>query len=79
MNAFAVGGDGDGVRRLVDAEGRERWVGRGAVVVLDMPGYGRASREEWGREIVKYLCGRKQYVFFSVYPLFALRRLAALK
>jgi len=28
--------------------------------VLDMPGYGKASREEWGREIVKYLVGRKQ-------------------
>jgi len=40
----------------------ERWVGRGGLVVLDMPGYGKASREEWGKEILKYLAGRKQYV-----------------
>jgi len=38
----------------------ERWVGRGGLVVLDMPGYGKASREEWGKEIVKYLTARKQ-------------------
>lgn len=79
MNAFAVGGEGEGVRRLVDAEGRERWAGRGAVVVLDMPGYGRASREEWGREIVKYLCGRKQYVSLFPPPLSILGRLKARK
>lgn len=68
MNAFGVGsgggaggnGSGGAVKRVYDAEGRERWVGRGALVVLDMPGYGRASREEWGTEIVKYLCGRRQ-------------------
>ncbi|KAI9838355.1 MAG: hypothetical protein M1819_005623 [Sarea resinae] len=35
-------------------------VAGGRIVVLDMPGYGRGSREEWGREIVKYLLGRKQ-------------------
>jgi len=31
-----------------------------AVIVVDMPGYGAASREEWGTEIMKYLQGRKQ-------------------
>jgi len=41
----------------------ERWVGRRGLVVLDMPGYGKASREEWGKEILKYLVGRKQYVY----------------
>lgn len=73
MNAFGVGGDqaaGGGVKvvktrleaKKGEGEGREveRWVGRGGVVVLDMPGYGKASRAEWGREIVKYLVGRKQ-------------------
>jgi len=73
MNAFGVGGDpsaGGGVRvvkkRLEAKEGEgtgkevERWIGRGGLVVLDMPGYGKASREAWGREIVKYLVGRKQ-------------------
>ncbi|EMF10421.1 MMR_HSR1-domain-containing protein, partial [Sphaerulina musiva SO2202] len=37
----------------------KRW-GRGGLVVVDMPGYGSGSREEWGGEIMKYLEGRKQ-------------------
>ena len=28
--------------------------------LLDMPGYGKNSREEWGKEIVKYLTKRRQ-------------------
>lgn len=32
----------------------------GGVVVVDMPGYGSGSREEWGKEIMKYLENRKQ-------------------
>ena len=48
MNVFAVGGD--------DGRGSP-----GKVAVLDMPGYGKGSREEWGTEIMKYLVGRKQY------------------
>ena len=47
MNAFAVGGE-DGVGNP------------GRLTVLDMPGYGKGSREEWGTEIMKYLVGRKQ-------------------
>ena len=50
MNFFAIGGEG----------------GRGSLgklAVLDMPGYGKGSREEWGPEIMKYLVGRKQYAF----------------
>lgn len=35
-------------------------IGRGGLCVVDMPGYGYASREEWGREISKYLQGRRQ-------------------
>jgi GTP-binding protein len=50
MNAFLVGGDG--IRNS----------GRGKLVVLDMPGYGKGARAEWGVEVVKYLRGRKQYV-----------------
>lgn len=47
MNFFAVGGpDGAG--------------SPGKIVVLDMPGYGKGSRAEWGPEIIKYLVGRKQ-------------------
>ena len=48
MNAFAVGGE-DGIGNP------------GKLTVLDMPGYGKGSREEWGTEIMKYLTGRKQY------------------
>ena len=47
MNFFAVGGE--------DGMGNP-----GKVVLLDMPGYGKGSREEWGEEIMKYLVGRKQ-------------------
>lgn len=52
MNFFAVGG-------------KDNIGNPGKVVVLDMPGYGKGSREEWGTEIMKYLVGRKQYVGVS--------------
>lgn len=45
MNAFGIGGTKGGENK---------------VVLLDMPGYGKASRSEWGMEIMKYLQGRKQ-------------------
>jgi len=48
MNAFAVGGE--------DGHGRKR------LVVLDMPGYGKGGRAEWGEEVLKYLGKRKQMV-----------------
>jgi GTP-binding protein len=56
MNAFGIGGTKGGESK---------------VVLLDMPGYGKASRGQWGAEIMKYLKGRKQYVFvisFSFTP-----------
>lgn len=46
MNAFAIGGDENN--------------GRNRLVVLDMPGYGKGGRAEWGTEILKYLSQRKQ-------------------
>jgi GTP-binding protein len=46
MNAFAVGGAEDN--------------GRNRFVVLDMPGYGKGGRAEWGTQIMKYLEQRKQ-------------------
>lgn len=49
MNFFAAGGE--------DGRGSP-----GKLAVLDMPGYGKGSRQEWGPEIMKYLVGRKQYV-----------------
>lgn len=45
MNAFGIGGTKGGENK---------------VVLLDMPGYGKGSRAEWGMEIMKYLQGRKQ-------------------
>jgi GTP-binding protein len=45
-----------------DSESRN-FIGNGGLVVVDCPGYGHASRDEWGKEVVKYLQGRKQYVF----------------
>ncbi|KAJ5570598.1 GTP-binding protein EngB [Penicillium hispanicum] len=45
MNAFGIGGSKGGESK---------------VVLLDMPGYGKASRAEWGMEILKYLQGRRQ-------------------
>ena len=53
MNFFAVGGE--------DGRGNA-----GRLAVLDMPGYGKGSREEWGSEIMKYLVERKQYGFMQV-------------
>lgn len=53
MNFFAVGGE--------DQSGNP-----GKVVVLDMPGYGEGSREEWGPEIMKYLVGRRQYDYIDL-------------
>ncbi|KAI9741349.1 MAG: hypothetical protein M1834_003066 [Cirrosporium novae-zelandiae] len=47
MNAFSLGGEKDNPNS-------------GKLVLLDMPGYGKASRGEWGTEIMKYLRGRKQ-------------------
>lgn len=34
--------------------------GGGGLCVVDCPGYGFASKEEWGKEIEKYLAGRRQ-------------------
>ncbi|KAE8321832.1 P-loop containing nucleoside triphosphate hydrolase protein [Aspergillus sergii] len=45
MNAFGIGGTKGGESKIV---------------LLDMPGYGKASRTEWGIEIMKYLQGRRQ-------------------
>jgi hypothetical protein len=49
MNAFGIGGTKGGESK---------------VVLMDMPGYGKGSREEWGGEIIKYLTRRKQSVWF---------------
>ncbi|KAF3490536.1 GTPase EngB [Arthroderma uncinatum] len=45
MNAFAVGG---------------RKGGESKINIIDSPGYGKASRPEWGHELMKYLSKRKQ-------------------
>lgn len=55
MNFITVGG--------LDAQGN-----KGRMVVLDMPGYGAGSRAEWGKEIMKYLIGRRQYAQMLFLP-----------
>ena len=64
MNAFGIGGSNQGGVRLKEKTQDEhaRVIGRGGLIVVDMPGYGMGSRESWGPEIIKYLCERKQYV-----------------
>ncbi|KAK5113839.1 hypothetical protein LTR62_003223 [Meristemomyces frigidus] len=62
MNGFGVSGGlliGTAPR---EGEREAAWkrFPRGGVVVVDMPGYGGGSREEWGREVMKYLENRKQ-------------------
>lgn len=47
MNFIAVGGP--------DETGNA-----GRMLLVDMPGYGKGSREEWGEEVMKYLLGRRQ-------------------
>jgi len=54
MNAFATGGMDGGV---VEGKGT-RW----RLTLLDMPGYGHGSWQEWGKGIEKYLVQRKEYV-----------------
>ena len=46
MNAFAVGGPED--------------TGKNRLVILDMPGYGKGGRAEWGIQVMKYLSKRKE-------------------
>ena len=64
MNAFGVGGreqkepgndTGGGQKTTTTTT-----MGPGGVVVVDMPGYGQGSRDEWGPEILKYIERRKQ-------------------
>lgn len=47
MNAFGVGGMKGGETKIN---------------IIDSPGYGKASRPEWGHELMKYLSKRQQYV-----------------
>ena len=66
MNAFAVGGQ--------DSLGN-----KGHINVLDMPGYGKGSHAEWGKEIMKYLVARKELkrVFVLVDAVHGLKGLDA--
>ncbi|OQO03930.1 hypothetical protein B0A48_10572 [Cryoendolithus antarcticus] len=61
MNGFGIGGTGMGAAPL-SGEKEAAWkrFGMGGMVVVDMPGYGGGSREEWGEEALKYLSKRKQ-------------------
>ncbi|EMC97997.1 hypothetical protein BAUCODRAFT_120910 [Baudoinia panamericana UAMH 10762] len=62
MNGFGV--TGGLVQGAAPKEGQREaaWkrFPRGGCVVVDMPGYGSGSREEWGEEAMKFLENRKQ-------------------
>ncbi|KAI4847583.1 hypothetical protein E4T44_04430 [Aureobasidium sp. EXF-8845] len=56
LNAFGVGGNS----RDVAAKDTLKQLQQGALVVVDTPGYGYHSRQEWGPEINKFFEKRKQ-------------------
>ncbi|KAI5194490.1 hypothetical protein E4T39_08654 [Aureobasidium subglaciale] len=56
LNAFGVGG----VVRDTAAKEAIKQLSSGALVVVDTPGYGYHSRQEWGPEINKFFEKRKQ-------------------
>lgn len=59
MNFYGIG-PGTGVTLEKDAQGRDKIVGNGGLVIVDMPGYGDGSLVSWGVEIMKYIQSRKQ-------------------
>ncbi|EGP88967.1 unnamed protein product [Zymoseptoria tritici ST99CH_1A5] len=70
MNGFGIGGEGGtaggagtkGKKKEGETMNQEAWkrFGRGGLIVVDMPGYGGGSRQEWGVEALKFLENRKQ-------------------
>jgi len=60
MNGFGIGAPMGAAPQTAEREERWKRFGTGGCVVLDMPGYGGGSREEWGAEILKVLENRKQ-------------------
>ncbi|KAI5273436.1 hypothetical protein E4T47_03245 [Aureobasidium subglaciale] len=56
LNAFGVGG----VVRDIAAKDAIKQLSSGALIVVDTPGYGYHSRQEWGPEINKFFEKRKQ-------------------
>lgn len=60
MNGFGIGAPMGAAPLKGEKEAAWKRLGRGGLVVVDMPGYGGGSREEWGKEALKYLTQRKQ-------------------
>ena len=62
INGFGVDGGLEWGAAPAKGERGARWkrFPREGSVVVDMPGYGKGSREEWGGEVMKYLRGRRQ-------------------
>lgn len=62
MNGFGVTGGAQFGTAPKKAESDAIWrrFPRGGLIVVDMPGYGGGSREDWGTEALKYLERRKQ-------------------
>ena len=59
MNFYGIG-PGLGVKVEKCDKGKEKIVGAGGLVIVDMPGYGEGSLLSWGVEIMKYIQSRKQ-------------------
>lgn len=62
MNGFGVSGGLTPGAAPKEGEKEAAWrrFPRGGCIVVDMPGYGGGSQQEWGVEAMKYLEGRKQ-------------------
>lgn len=62
INGFGISGGLEWGRAPTEGEREARWkrFPKGGVVVVDMPGYGAGSREEWGGEVMKFLERRRQ-------------------
>ncbi|KAF2193455.1 GTP-binding protein engB, partial [Zopfia rhizophila CBS 207.26] len=77
MNIYGVGAASDNGVRIKEGRGGEhdRIMGRGGLVIVDLPGYGEGSFAEWGTEILKYLVGRRQLrrTFVLIDPLHGLK------
>jgi ribosome biogenesis GTP-binding protein YsxC/EngB len=59
MNFYGIG-PGAGINLRKNGQGRDKIVGHGGLVLVDMPGYGEGSIASWGVEIMKYIQSRKQ-------------------
>ncbi|KAF2737090.1 hypothetical protein EJ04DRAFT_431853 [Polyplosphaeria fusca] len=58
MNLYGIGGAR--LQKPGNGEKFRKIVGPGGLVIVDLPGYGKGGRMEWGEEIIKFFVQRKQ-------------------